>query len=96
MIKIIGYIKSLIRANTLDSSKSFAMVSSVLLGFFLGIVLGFCLIWDVCTNGYIRTDSETILCTLIGIGSMITLSSVSKIAKEIKTTAKNKTENEKD
>lgn len=94
MIKMMEYLKSLIRANTLDSSKSFAMVSSVSLGIYLGFILGFCLIWDVCTNGYIKTDADTILCTLIGIGSMITLSSAAKIAKEIR--VKKEVKNEKD
>lgn len=84
MTKIMEYLKSLIRANTLDSSKSFAMIACVLVGSFLGLVLGFCLIWDVCTNGYIKTDSDTILCTLIGIGGMIAGSSVAKIVSERK------------
>lgn len=84
MTKIMEYLKSLIRANTLDSSKSFAMIACVLVGSFLGLVLGFCLIWDVCTNGYIKTDADTILCTLIGIGGMIAGSSVAKIVSERK------------
>lgn len=83
-MKITDYIKSLIRANTLDSSKSFSMISCVLSGLFLVIILGFCLVWDVCTNGYIKTDSDTILCTLIGVGGMIAGGSVAKIAGERK------------
>lgn len=79
-----NYLKSLIKANTLDSSKSFAMVSCVFLGIFLGLVLGFCMIWDVCTNGYIKTDSNTIWWTLAGIGVMITGGSAAKIISENK------------
>lgn len=84
MTKMTEYLRSLIRANTLDSSKSFSMIACVILGLFLGLILGFCLIWDVCTNGFIKTDSDTILCTLIGIGGMIAGSSVAKIAGERK------------
>lgn len=84
MIKMMEYLKSLIKANTLDSSKSFSMVACVLSGIFLVLILGFCLVWDVCTNGYIKTDSNTILCTLIGIGGMIAGSSAAKIVSEHK------------
>lgn len=96
MIKMMEYLKSLIRANTLDSSKSFSMVSCVLSGLFLVLILGFCMIWDTCTNGYIKTDADTILCTLIGIGGMIAGSSVAKIAGERKKVIKKDIENEKD
>ena len=40
------YIKSLIKANTLDSSKSFTLILSALVGALTGVV----------TIGYIRTD----------------------------------------
>lgn len=84
MTKITEYLKSLIRANTLDSSKSFTMIACVALGTFLGLVLGFCMVWDVCTNGFIKTNADTILCTLIGIGAIVTGGSVAKIAGERK------------
>lgn len=50
------YIKSLIKANTLDSSKSFTLILSALVGAFTGLTVCFCLVWDVVTNGYIKTD----------------------------------------
>ena len=50
------YIKSLIKANTLDSSKSFTLILSALVGALTGVTVCFCLIWDVVTNGHIRTD----------------------------------------
>ena len=58
-VRIAEYLKSLIRANTLDSSKSFALVLSILVGAFVGLCVGFCLIWDVCTNGYVKTDLDS-------------------------------------
>lgn len=42
-IRIAEYLKSLIRANTLDSSKSFALVLSILVGAFIGLCVGFAL-----------------------------------------------------
>lgn len=84
MTKMTEYLRSLIRANTLDSSKSFSMIACVILGLFLGVILGFCLVWDTVVNGYIKTDADTILCMLIGIGAIVTGGSVAKIAGERK------------
>lgn len=83
-MKLTEYLKSLIKADTGDSSKSFSVVVSVLLGAFLGLVLSFCLVWDVCTNGYVKTGSETIWWTLAGIAVLITGGSVAKVMSEMK------------
>lgn len=56
MNKLFQYLKSLIKANTLDSSKSFGLLCSILTGSLLCLCIMFCLIWDVCTNGYIKTN----------------------------------------
>lgn len=97
MTKMTEYLKSLIRANTLDSSKSFSMVSCVFLGLFLGLVLGFCIIWDTVTNGYIKTDADTIWWMLTGIAVIVTGGSVAKIAWERKNHIdKKEVKNEKD
>ena len=55
---ITEYLKSLIKANSLDSSKSFALVLSSIVGALIGFCVCFCLIWDVCTNGYLKTDLD--------------------------------------
>lgn len=97
MTKMTEYLKSLIRANTLDSSKSFSMISCVFLGLFLGLVLGFCIIWDTVTNGYIKTDADTIWWMLTGIAVIVTGGSVAKIAGERKNHVdKKEVKNEKD
>lgn len=61
------YLKSLIKANSLDSSKSFALVLSSIVGALLGLCVCFCLVYDVCTNGYLKTNLDSlglfILCT---------------------------------
>lgn len=44
------YLKSLIKAGTLDSSKSFALVLSVLVGALVGLCVCFCLVWQGYTS----------------------------------------------
>ena len=51
MKRMTEYLKSLVRADTLDSSKSFAMLLSVCIGALIGLCVCFCLVWDVCANG---------------------------------------------
>ena len=51
-----SYFRSLVKSGTLDSSKSFALLLSVIIGAIIGLVVCFCLIWDVVTNGYIKTN----------------------------------------
>lgn len=53
---ITEYLRSLVKANTLDSSKSFALVLSAIVGALTGVCVCFTLVWDVCTNGYVKTD----------------------------------------
>lgn len=81
-MKVIEYIKSLIKANTLDSSKSFALVLSVLVGALIGICVCFCLIWDICSNGYIRTDLDSLGIFLLCVGGFIAGGGVNKALAE--------------
>ena len=56
MKKLGLYLKSLIQKGTPDNAKSFALVVSVIVGFFIGICICFILVYDVVTNGYLKTD----------------------------------------
>ena len=78
----LSYIKDLIRANNLDSSKSFAMVVSVLIGALMGIGVLFCIIWDVVKNGYVKSDLESMGIFLLCVGGYMVGGSVSKIVSE--------------
>lgn len=78
-MKVIEYIKSLIKANTLDSSKSFALVLSVLVGALIGLCVCFCLIWDVCGNGYIKTDLDSLGIFLLCAGGFMAGGGASKV-----------------
>lgn len=83
MNKIFEYLKSLIKVNTLDSSKSFGLLCSILTGSMLGMCVIFCLVWDVCTNGYIKTDLYGLGCFVGCIGGMMLLGSAPKAISDI-------------
>ena len=92
-MKVIEYIKSLIKANTLDSSKSFALVLSVLVGALIGLCVCFCLIWDVCSNGYLKTDLDSLGIFLLCAGGFMAGGGVNKaISERIKTRKTNNIE----
>lgn len=92
-MKAIEYIKSLIKANTLDSSKSFALVLSVLVGALIGICVCFCLIWDVCSNGYIKTDLDSLGIFLLCAGGFMVGGGLNKaVSERIKTRKTNRIE----
>ena len=62
------YIKSLINADTRDSSKSFALIVSTVTGAIAGLTVCYCLIYDVMKNGYIKTDLESLGIFLLCVG----------------------------
>lgn len=83
-MKAIEYIKSLIKANTLDSSKSFSLVLSVLVGALIGLCVCFCLIWDVCSNGFLKTDLDSLGIFLLCAGGFMAGGGASKVFAERK------------
>ena len=92
-MKAFEYIKSLIKANTLDSSKSFALVLSVLVGALIGLCVCFCLIWDVCSNGYLKTDLDSLGIFLLCAGGFMAGGGINKAMSErIKTRKTNNIE----
>lgn len=82
MTRMTEYLKSLIKANTLDSSKSFALVLSVLIGALVGLCVCFCLLWDVCHNGYIKTDLDSLGIFLLCAGGFMAGGGVNKALSE--------------
>lgn len=81
-MKITTYLKSLIKAGTLDSSKSFALVLSVLVGSGIGLTVCFCLLWDVCANGYLKTDLDGLGVFLLCVGGFMAGGGVNKALGE--------------
>lgn len=81
-MKIAEYLKSLIKADTLDSSKSFALVLSSLVGALIGLCVCFCLIWDVCTNGYLKTELDALGLFMLCIGGFMAGGGINKALSE--------------
>ena len=84
MSKVTEYLKSLVRADSFDSSKSFAMLLSVCIGALIGLCVCFCLIWDVCTNGYIKTDLDGMGIFLLCVGGFMAGGGINKALSERK------------
>ena len=92
-MKAIEYIKSLIKANTLDSSKSFALVLSVIVGALIGLCVCFCLIYDVCSNGFVKTDLDSLGIFLLCAGGFMAGGGLNKaVSERIKTRKTNNIE----
>lgn len=92
---ITEYLKSLIKANSLDSSKSFALVLSSIVGGLIGFCVCFCLIWDVCTNGYLKTDLDALGLFMLCIGGFMAGGGINKALSERKKKIDNTTNNSK-
>lgn len=77
-MKAFEYLKSLIKADTLDSSKSFALVLSCIVGAVMGLCVCFCLLYDVCSNGYIKTDLDSLGIFMLCIGCFMAGGGINK------------------
>lgn len=84
MSKVTEYLKSLVRADSFDSSKSFAMLVGVGTGALIGLCVCFCLIWDVCTNGYLKTDLDGLGIFLLCVGGFMAGGGINKALSERK------------
>ena len=94
-MRLTEYLKSLIRANSYDSSKSFALVLSVLVGALIGLCVCFCLVWDVCSNGHLETDLEGLGIFLLCVGAYMAGGGVNKALSERKRSINKEHINEK-
>ena len=83
-MKLSEYIRSLIKADTDDSSKSFALVLSVLVGALIALCVCFCMIWDVCSNGYLKTDLNSLGVFLLCVGAFMVGGGISKTLYSMK------------
>ena len=76
---IIRYLGSLIKTDTGNSSKSFALVMSTLLSFVVGLIMASVLAYDGFKDGVIDTDLERAGIFMICVGSCVAASGVPKI-----------------
>ena len=79
---IFRYLGSLIRNDTGNSSKSFALVMSTVMSFIMTLLVGGILLYDVYCNGYIRTDLESLAIFMICVYSGVPASGIPKIFGE--------------
>ena len=77
-MRFADYLKSLIKAGTLDSSKSFALVLSCAVGALTGLCVCFCLVWDVCANGYVKTDLGNLGLFMLCVGGFMAGGGINK------------------
>lgn len=80
--KKIGYLESLIKSNTGNSSKSFALVLSAIIGGLLGLVIGFILIYDVIKDGTVDTNLEQLAWFLVSAGAYMFGGGFNKVLAE--------------
>lgn len=81
---IISYLSSLIKADTLDSSKSFCLVLSAIVGALAGLSVCFCLVWDVCSNGSLQTDLDALGVFMLCVGGYMAGGGITKALSERK------------
>ena len=79
---IFSYLGSLVRNDTGNSSKSFALVMSTIMSFIITLLVGGILLYDVYCNGYIRTDLESLAIFMICVYSGVPASGIPKIFGE--------------
>lgn len=74
-----NYLKSLIKSGSGDSSRSFALIISVLVGAFIGLIVAFVLVYDIITNGYIKTDMGELGTLLLCVGGYMVGGGINKV-----------------
>ena len=77
-----NYLKSLIKSGTGDSSKSFALVLSAIIGALLGICICFILIFDVAKDGVVDTSLGDLGIFLMAVGVFMVGGGFSKTITE--------------
>lgn len=83
-MKLTEYLKSLIAAGTLDSSKSFALLLSAATGAIAVLCVAFCLVWDVCQDGTITTDLDKLGWLVLAVGGYVAGGGAAKAISENK------------
>lgn len=70
--KILRYLGSFPKVLSENSTKLLALLLSALAGFFLtAVIIPFCLVWDVITNGSIQTNLTEMGILILSCGGLI-------------------------
>ena len=71
--------QTLISTDSVNSSKSFTLVLSAIISFLSGVVVCFVLVYDVVTNGYVKSNLEDMGIFMLCMGGYMASSGVPKI-----------------
>lgn len=77
-MKFTELLKSLVDLNSKHSSNIFSLVVSVLTGGLIAIIICFCLVWDVVTNNYVKSNLTELGIFLLCVGGYIAGSGINK------------------
>lgn len=75
--------KSLIRNSSGESSKSFGLVISAIVGAILGLATAFLLVWDVVVDGTVDTDLTKLGVFILCVGCYTFGSGANKMLSEV-------------
>lgn len=79
MNRVIAFFGRLLDSNdTSNSTKSFALLVSTLTGGFISLCIGFSLLWDVVTNGSLKSDLSELGWFTLCVGGYIAGSGITK------------------
>lgn len=78
MKKFFEFVKQLLDVTKPGSSKSFALLVSAITGGLVCVCIMYCLIWDVVTNGYIKTNLYELGIFILCVGGYVAGSGVTK------------------
>ena len=67
-MNLFKYLRSVANSGSRDSSKSFSLMVSVVVGAVTGLTVCICLLVDVWRNGYIVTDLDSLGLFLLCVG----------------------------
>lgn len=78
-MRFTAFMKSLISTKGSDDSKNFTLILSALISFIAGLVICFSIVFDVVSNGYIKSDLEEVGIFMLSIGGYMAGGSISKV-----------------
>ena len=77
-----GFLESLVKSNTGNSSKSFALVLSAIVGGLIGLVICFILVYDVIVDGKVDTNLDQLAWFLASAGAYMFGGGFNKVLAE--------------
>lgn len=79
---MMSYLKSLIKSDTGDSSKSFFLVMVTIVGFILLLIVGFVMVYDVIVSGMVMTDLYGLATVIASVTSLFGAAGLCKVVSE--------------